>query len=352
MSPSILAFAHKYVRGWPKNAIDGEMIERTLFVPADRILSERTQTDAHFVAYASNVYLRITIDLWRPEHANVLPFVNLRMVLAVFDVDHPDHNLPKFVAPDSWWLEEKRKLGALLAAHPGAFVYRTRAGYRIVYALSAPFPLRSQQEDYAWTARYESWCQYLARRFEINADTACADWTRFFRAPFVTRDGVPQTPETVGDPRALGVWAPNLARSDLVSPKTLHGAVYGAVEPVPIDNPESPYGRARIDDAVRYLLRAPLSINGQKGRNVMFSVCVVLVRRMRLPLDVAADLIEAVYCPRLIEAGTTAWSRDEPGPHGMSIMERLQKARDTGKTPPGDIPDEATWTCFYRPQAS
>jgi hypothetical protein len=342
MMISVLAFNNRYVQGWPKHAIDQKMIDNSFFLPASRVLSERTETDAHFVAYASDVHLRNTIDLWKPEHANVLPFANLRMVLAVFDIDHPDHNLPGFVAPDSWWFEERNKIAALVAAHPGAFCYRTTGGYRILYRLAAPFPLRSQSDDHAWTSLYLSWVRFLSRRFAIVSDAACADWTRFFRAPFATRDGIPQTPETIGNPHELGVWAPKLREVDRVAPKATM-ETYGAVEAVPIADLNSVYGQARIDDAVRYLLRAALSIKGQQGRNVMFGVCCALVRRMRLPLDVAADLIEQVYCPRLIAAGSEAWSRDTPGPHGMTIMERLEKARDTGTTPPGNILDEAAW---------
>ncbi len=84
----------------------------------------------------------------------------------------------------------------------------------------------------------------------------------------------------------------------------------------------------------------------------MFGVCCALVRRMRLPLDVAADLLEVIYNERLHEAGTATWSRSEPGLHGMSIEERLAKARDTGTVPVGDVLTEEQWAAQQRRRAS
>jgi hypothetical protein len=43
----------------------------------------------------------------------------------------------------------------------------------------------------------------------IDGDRACADWTRLYRLPRVTRDGVLQELETVGDPNAIGEWPGN-----------------------------------------------------------------------------------------------------------------------------------------------
>jgi len=130
--------------------------------------------------------------------------------------------------------------------------------------------------------------------------------------------------------------------------RPIEGATSGAVEPVAIRDPASPYGRARIEAGVHYLQRAPLSVKGEGGRNTMFAVCCVLVRRLRLPMDVAADLIEAIYNPRLEAVGTSSWSREQPGPHRMTIIERLHKARHTGTIPPGDVPDEETWNILNR----
>jgi hypothetical protein len=100
----------------------------------------------------------------------------------------------------------------------------------------------------------------------------------------------------------------------------------GESELIPLDA-DSPSGKRRLDNARRYLCeRAPLSIKGCGGRSTFFKVCVMLIRRMRLPVDVAADLIERHYNPRLEAAGTARWSLTNPGPHGMTIVTRLQDA--------------------------
>ena len=110
---------------------------------------------------------------------------------------------------------------------------------------------------------------------------------------------------------------------------------YGAVEPVQIGTGE--YARRRMSAAVEYLRRCPLSIEGRQGRNTFFSVCLALVRWQRLPIDVAARLVDTIYNPRLLAVGTTTWGQDE-------TINRLESARDTAsQVPPGDIMSEACW---------
>jgi hypothetical protein len=350
MTLSTMWFFGRYVRGWPEPADPHERAtwkddDRAGLADMARILTHRFECDAHFAAYAADIERRHTIRLFQvPEHSDKIERANLRMVLAVFDVDDPIAHKEGLPSTDKWKLEEQPKLQALIDEHPGGFVYTTRGGYRLVYALPEPFPIRRQAHDDAWTAQYKSWIRYLRRRFKVEADGACADWTRFYRAPFVMRDGVAQQPDTFGDPSALGVWAPKLTTGDRVEPKPIDAPDYGTIEPVPIADPSNEYGLSRLSSAVRYLESAPLSIRGQTGRNTMFSVCAYLVRRLRLPLEIAADCIEVIYNPRLAAAGTSTWSRDVPGPHKMTIIERLEKARDTGNIPAGHVMTEAAWS--------
>ena len=259
-----------------------------------------------------------------------------RMVLFVVDVDWPGHNDDGPATP-AWRDEQAPKIDALLAAHPGGFVYESRGGYRLVYGLPAPFPIRSTEDDGRWVARYKGSLRYLERRFGIVGDVACADWTRIYRAPHVVRDGVPQELATRGAPSTLGTWAPVLARGDVVRAKP-PAPIHGEVQPVPIQDPANEYGQSRLSGAIHYLERAPLSIEGRGGRDQFFSVCCMLMRRLRLPLDIALDCIDAIYNPRLQAVGTTTWGRDE-------IENRLASARDTSsEVPPGDVFDEETWT--------
>jgi hypothetical protein len=258
------------------------------------------------------------------------------MVLAVFDIDDPVVHGTDAPAGDEWLAEEAAKIEALDAAHPGVLMYTTRGGYRLVYALRRPHEIWTRHNDATWTAGYESWCNYLARTFGIKADKSCADWTRLYRAPFVVRDGIPQKPSTCGDPANLGVWSPKLAPEDRVYAKR-PGETHGAVEPIAISDPSNAYGRARLASAVDYLERCSLSIEGQGGRNTFFRVACYLMRRLRLPLDLAVDLVNEVYNPRLDAAGTTTWEGDE-------LEARLVSARDTSSAvPPGEIVPEDLW---------
>jgi hypothetical protein len=90
-------------------------------------------------------------------------------------------------APDDWWLEELVKLDALRREFPGAFIYRTRGGYRIIYLLSTAQVLRSAEEVEGWRADYLAWIAALRRRFDIFADPSCHDWQRLYRVPHATR---------------------------------------------------------------------------------------------------------------------------------------------------------------------
>lgn len=110
-----------------------------------------------------------------------------------------------------------------------------------------------------------------------------------------------------------------------------------AVDEVPIADVSSAYGKWRTEKAVNYLERnADLSIEGSGGRNVMFGVGVTLMRKFRLPLGIAIDLVERHYNPRLTAAKTTAWDRE-------GIIERLTSAVNTSSAAPESQPTEEEW---------
>lgn len=333
---SILVFPDRYVKGWPK--VDDA---RAILAPTGDVLTQRFSTEVHFVAYAADLPRRHTIALFKdPANVGKVTIANVRMELFVADVDDPVAHENHTPARPEWQGEEEPKIAALLEAHPSGFVYETRGGYRLVYALPRPYALRSQASDDSWTAGYKAWLQYLRRRFKIEGDDACGDWTRFYRAPHQTRDGVVQELATVGDAYTLGLWAPTLTRADLVKVKP-SAEMFGAVQPVPLGDLAGEYAAARIEAARRYLQEfAPRSIQGQHGRDVFFRVACVLVRRLRLPIDVAADCVDEFYNPQLTALGTTTWT-------GNELTNRLESARDTAsEVPGGDVPDEDTWNAM------
>lgn len=322
----ITIFPSRFVAGWPEHDDD-----RCAVAPIADAFARRWSTDAHFAPYASKLSRRHTVAMLHPAHAERLSTTDVAMTAAVFDVDATAH-----VLTDEWIAAEQPKLSALNAAHPGGFFYRTRNGYRVVFALAEQHRIATLTDANAWTARYQSWVRYLARVFGIAADASCADWTRLYRCPLVVRDGVAQDLGSFGDASSLGAWSPILTTADRVKPKAA-AVLVGEVSEVPIDDPTNDYGRARIAAAIDYLDNAPLSVEGQRGRDRFFSVCLYLTRRLRLPIEVAADCVEAIYNPRLMAVGTTTWDRDE-------IENRLESARDTAcEVGPGNIMSEDQW---------
>ncbi|KAA0240725.1 hypothetical protein EDM76_01720 [bacterium] len=208
---------HDNVKAWPKPHDDPSPAVPGVirYVEAEKAFSATYDSDAHFAAYSVPELphrLRL-LALGRPELA-----AGWRMELFVVDVDHPwkkeetsteegRADLARRVA--EWWAIEEQKLAGLAAEHVGLFIYRSRSGgYRIVARLLVPVVIRTEADREAWRIRYHRELIYLKRRFGIVADPACADITRLYRLPRVTRrqGEAPTAPEMRGDPAAIGVW--------------------------------------------------------------------------------------------------------------------------------------------------
>lgn len=202
----IPVLADKRANSWPLYPQG----QPALYLPLAEAFGRLYATDAHFAAYSVPQLLRrLAKDeaLVRLAEQGGVP-----MVLFVTDVDAPGH-----VATEAWWQAEQAKLAALAQVHPGLFAYRTRGGYRIVYVLAVPVVLLGAADKEAWKRRYWRWCLYLSRRFAIVADPSCADWTRLYRLPHVTREpgGQPEQLTWVGEPHAMGLWTVEPTEEDL-----------------------------------------------------------------------------------------------------------------------------------------
>jgi hypothetical protein len=195
-------FAHAQMPGWPKQEQGGA----ARYMPASQAFADEHPTDAHFAAYVlPERPMRLT--------TSAPTSVPVPMVLAVFDIDDParqEHEAKQ--ASDGFREAEATKVAALLEQHPGGYVYDTKGGYRIVYRLAEPYVLSSTDDGERWKVRYLQWAAYLFRAFGILADPTCFDWTRLYRLPRATRDvgGLPEDRPTIGDPAAIGTWAPPL----------------------------------------------------------------------------------------------------------------------------------------------
>ncbi len=137
-------------------------------------------TDAHFVPYivhdqtgALAVQPRVNkggLELMRERGCEVKLFV------LVADVDNLGH---------AKWTSHEEALAAVdrvAKLVPTAAVYATSGGMRIVQ----PMTKALSPEEYE--SAHACWLAELLRR-GIQADAACSDWTRHYRAPHVRRDG-------------------------------------------------------------------------------------------------------------------------------------------------------------------
>jgi hypothetical protein len=191
-------------RAWPKHA-DAWPVDAYLSL-ADA-LTRAYRHDAHFTAYS------MPHRPYRLSEQAVNLDGGVMMVLFVVDVDCERSHLASgglgdTPAPDEWWLAELEKLTTLRQTFPGAFIYRTRGGYRIVYRLPTSVILDSAEAVARWRSTYLGWCAALRQRFGIHADPACHDWQRLYRAPHATRTkgGQPEARETLGSPYQIRAW--------------------------------------------------------------------------------------------------------------------------------------------------
>lgn len=202
----LLVLPRARVTGWPLTA---ESIRKRLTAEHHQCpelgdgLAREYATDAHHTAYAPDPLAPRRLTRKAIEHAPVA------MQLVVFDIDCPEAHRDGKAASDAWREVEAPKQRALLEAHPGAVVFDTRGGYRVVALLEQPVAIATASDAGAWSRFYLLQLGYLSRRFGIIADPACKDWQRLYRLPHATRDGGP-SPErrrVLGDLRNPGVWS-------------------------------------------------------------------------------------------------------------------------------------------------
>lgn len=189
-------------RGWPKHATGA----RVRYHRLSYLLTADHPGDAHFAAYSvPAVERRLVTD--PPAYDRIE--AGVPMLAVFFDLDcaaahRARGGSEKVRADDAWWAEQRPRIDALLLAHPGGFVFRTRGGARIVYRLPVPLVIRTGADEHAWKRLYCGLLAMLARRFDLICDAAISDWPRLHRLPRVVRDGAPQRYETIGNPHDVG----------------------------------------------------------------------------------------------------------------------------------------------------
>lgn len=188
--------------------IPGGQRDGALTAPLGDALARQHGNDCHFAAYTSPLRTRLT----RAHIGETM----ITMGALVVDVDAPAHD-----ATPEWRAAEAPKVGLVVARGAAPFVYFTRGGYRLVWALGQPFEISSDDAAAEWSARYLAALDALQRDFQISGDRSCCDWQRLYRLPHATRaaGGVPEALPTIGDPHALGAFElPEVEKAPTLAP--------------------------------------------------------------------------------------------------------------------------------------
>ena len=159
-SLSLPLLPNAYTVSYPPTAPD-KTPEPIQYFPLPDILTRAWTTDAHTTAYS------VQSLSFRLSKAAITLESGVVMVVFIADIDCAQSHAASggqgdVPAPDDWWLAELDKIERLRDAFPGAFVYRTRGGYRLVYLLACPHILRSPADVDAWKADYLAWIAALA----------------------------------------------------------------------------------------------------------------------------------------------------------------------------------------------
>ena len=197
--PRMPVFASKTYRAWPRYDDGG----RALYQSAAIALESRYANDAHVAAYSVPAVPR-RLDGGAPGHLVDGAPLGVPMAFFFVDLDGPGHQ-----APPAWRSEMAARVDRVLAEHPGGFFYETRGGGRLVWRRASPFVITTEVDARTWKLTYWRTLLYLSRRYGLEGDPACADWTRLYRAPHATREGGghPEQLPTVGDPGLGGAFA-------------------------------------------------------------------------------------------------------------------------------------------------
>lgn len=197
--PIVTVMRHARIVGWPEDTgPEAPRFRRgrdeAYAIPLSKALVRSYTTDAHFTAYATPNGRRLK--------SAAVGQVPVRIDALVLDIDCEEVHGKGKPAPDSWRVEIRQKMLALKSAHRGGFYFETRGGSRIVYRQPVPVFIETPEDALQWRQDYATTVAYLKRVFDIDADPACADWTRLFRLPRATRDkaDAPEAWPYAGDP--------------------------------------------------------------------------------------------------------------------------------------------------------
>ena len=280
MIAKISVWVDKFVPGW-----SGEEGEPPLTHPVKPLVDAmlaKYETDAHFVPY------RLVSDegeegedcpRLKVETLPHLPAYGVRVVfdVAVADIDYEgahkgnSKEVPQAWRDDMWQRAE--------ATCPGALLYQTRGGMRIIAALPHPMAVKE----------YQAWCKRF-RAFLRDAGLAVDEiiaWAQPYRLCYVTRDGVAQEGKAIiREPAVL----------HLPDAKAQVAAAAGVFVPGPVDT-KAPFKLPRkILEGTRHqtLVRYGAQLRWQGLDEAKIAAQLQQVNERRCQPPAAADEIAAI----------------------------------------------------------
>jgi len=194
--PMVTVIQEQKIMAWPDEpGAKPRAKDRAYVLPLSKAIARAYSTDAHFAQYISPNGRRLRSEA-------VSHGVSARIDVLVLDVDCKEVHGTSEPVPAEWRVDLRMKMLALRAAHAGLLYYETKGGARIVYRQPVPVVIASKEDASQWKQDYATTVAYLRRTFGIEADPACADWTRLFRLPHATRKpgGAPEDWPVAGDP--------------------------------------------------------------------------------------------------------------------------------------------------------
>lgn len=294
-TPQITVFRDKFVPG-VETAIKGNGLDphAATALSVDDALGGTHTTDAHFAAYAP-FYAELEGGQRTPirlTHEDIGE-ATINMVVLVGDIDGPRHK-----PTPEWRKETIAKLKASGLAH-----YQTKGGYRVLAELSEPFAINASNDTERWTASYLAWCDQLERDHGLALDRACKDWTRFYRAPNVTREGKPARAKTLGmvDGRLPVVALP-------AAPVGSHGSAAGK-RATPTASSGDAHAKA-LDRAEAIALTMPASLEGHGGDEALLK-CATELATVLGNVDEIEAFLDVIFNPRCLPPWPAAKLRRE-----------------------------------------
>lgn len=205
---TITVFRHARVRGYPRTQWPALSIwQRGYAASIATVMNRQFSTDAHYVQYSSPVPWRLRND--------ALGDVVATMGAIVLDIDCPSAHREGQAVPKKWRTGVRARVCRLLGDIPGGYYHETRGGARLVYASHSVIACAGDAQT--WRRYYATVVCHVQRVYGIEADIACADWTRMFRCPRANREGVVQQHIAFGDADVTSEFTAKLTDEDIAA---------------------------------------------------------------------------------------------------------------------------------------